>query len=801
MNKTITVDGPAGSGKSSIAKLLSKRINYTYLDTGAIYRILTYCFIEEDTSARDKQKIESTLATIKINIEDSKYYLNDKDVTEVIRGEAVDKLVAVFAQLPEVRGYVRSFQRRMADNKNMVIDGRDIGTEVFPNAFCKFYLDARLKVRAERRFNDLKKREIIGERTLEDIAQEVARRDKMDRERTHSPLKIPKDALIIDSSDSQIESVLEEMVNHYNNKIQLQSLDTNFSSDEQNEEFFKAMQEQPAAPTTHSGEFLDAKVISIGEEIYLDIGRKVDAYISHDEVKRLGEINFAVGDTIQVVEKARTRVGVLVSKYDADRWQGLLKLRERFKANDLVSGIVKDINKGGYIIDIDGTEAFCPLSEYDVVKSPRKQDEIGVHSNFKILSLDLKNVIVSRKRPLEKRYDTIRQEFFETAKENDRFTAKVVHLMNYRMIVSLKEGVNAIIRQKEFSWKRSGRDIERFQRGDEFEVVLILIDREKQRLEVSRRLAQPDPFIDFYAKHEVGSVVTGKIVSTERYGVFVEVENGVDGMVHISDISWFRKVLHPKDLFNIGDAITTKILSISKEDRKLSLGIKQLEADPWESMDQTYPIGGEVNLKITAIIKNGLYGLIDEKVDAFIHIMDTQYKDTQADFMSIFNVGDDINAKILRVNKFKHRLELGLKEKIDNPWEELKLNFDNKDVVMGEVVEIIENGVNVKLLGSVIGFCHVNQLDEVETKSIEDVVKVGEKHSFLIQFIDIEKEKISLSRKDFLISSKNMENSNVSPKMKLDAIIEPSHPDQDSMKEDTDSPSETDRNTHEKDFA
>ncbi len=754
MNKTLAVDGPAGSGKSSIARLLAKRIDYLYLDTGAIYRALTLYFLENSIThaTRDKQKLETALTTVELNMEVDSCRLNGQDVTEAIRTDAVEKAVANYAQLPEVREYVRTFQRRMANRKDIVIDGRDIGTAVFPNAFCKFYLDARLDIRAQRRYEDLKNRVIASNKTMEELMGEIARRDKMDRERVHSPLRIPNDALIIDSSQLSIEDVLERMVHHYNNNLQLVTNNFSLVGSEQGEKFLMAMQEeQQVPPTSSTSEFLDAKIISVGEEIYLDVGRKVDAYISQEEVKRMGEVTLKVGDVIQVVEKARTRGGILVSKYEADLWQGLLKLRESFKAKELVMGVVKDINKGGYVVDIAGTDAFCPLSEYDVMKSHKKQEEIGVESKFEILSLDLRNVIVSRKRPLERVYDATRAEFFKTVKEQDRFQAKVVHVMGYRIIVQLQPGVNAIIRQKEFSWTRSGRVAEQFNRDDEFDVVVVVVDREKQRLEVSRRLAEQDPFFKFAGKYSIGDTISGKVVSTERYGVFVEVEYGVDGMIHVSDLSWYKKVGHPKEVVKIDDVIDAKILVINKDERRLSLGLKQTQTNPWETMEQFYSVGTTLEFKLKAVIKNGLYGLVEDKLECFVHISDTPYKeDRSADLTTVYEPGETQQGKLLRVNKAKSRLELSLEQKYNNPWDELNEIFQRKDVVSGEVVELLDNGVNVKVLSGIIGFCHLSQLAEEKIEKPDAVVKVGEQHSFLIQFMDSEKQKLALSRKDFL---------------------------------------------------
>ncbi len=776
MNRIIAVDGPAASGKSSIAKILASRIDFRYLDTGSLYRALTLYMLENKVSPRDTQSIQKSLGDLKLEVLDNLVYVNKEDVTDKLKTQEIEKYVPFLAKLDIVRSFVRNLQRKIAYANSIVIDGRDIGETVFPDAFCKFFLEASLHIRAERRFREIGQEP--GSPSLQEIEKQILRRDAIDKSRSVSPMRIANDALIIDTSKMTVDEIIDTMVAHYNFKLKLgEDYFSTTTTGLQSEEFVKSLQEHESKSSSDT-QMLSGVVYSIGKsEIILTIAGKRDAYISREEtLKLLSDEKTApkVGDSLDVMRLKNTSDGILVSKLKADKNRGIITVKENFTNNTSMLGRVFQEVKGGYLVEMEGVQVFCPMSEYFVRHETKGEKQVDRESHFFVIDIKDSSVVVSRKRYIEKIAQARKEEFFGKVKVAEEYTATLVSFVEGSLLVQIQEYVNAIIRPREISWKRIKNLKAVFALGDQFPVTIIAIDQEHFRLEASKKQIEDNPFHAFVAKYAEDDVIKGKIVRIESYGAFVEVSDGVDGMVHVSDLSWLRRVQHPHEVVKTGDELDVKIIRIDKKNMRLSLGLKQIQPNPWNAMEQAYPTGTLVDLKITKTLSSGVYGLVNDEIETFLHISDTHYKNIpNVDFTNTFKAGDVLQGHILRVNKERKRLEINLKQSTGNIWEDLTIAFEGNEALSAQVSEVVENGINVKISDDIVGFCHTSQLSDQPFDKIEDVMTLGDTHSFFIQSISKERQQIRLSRKDFLEHEKRKDvqsylNSDGSSSRKID---------------------------------
>lgn len=772
MNKTIAIDGPAGSGKSSIAKLFSKSIGFLYLDTGSLYRSVSFYLKNKNIAHNNNEQIEKEFKNIKINFNsDGKILLNKEDITDQIRGDAISKIVVNYAQNSEIRNFIRILQKNFSAQKNIVIDGRDIGTIVFPDAFCKFYLDASVDIRAKRRYDELQKLNINEE--LKNIKEDIVRRDYLDRTRKESPLKIASDAIVIDTSEMSIDEVLSSMVSYYNKQIQLSSQES-FMSD-QKIEFLESLKEYEK-PNDDPNQIIEGTVITATpQQIFVDVGAKEDAYIDHHEIDPNHTLK--PHDKINVVKTGRTNLGIKVSKKKADQAKSYSQLQKIKNDKGMVSGKITSVVKAGFIVDIMSNNAFCPFSEYDIRKVDHRA-QIGKEEDFVILEHDLNRLVISRKRIVEQRIKENREKFFNETSVGQTLTGKVVALLNYGIFVEIESGVDALIRNKDVSWKRFSHPQEVINYGDTVEIKIIELDEENLRIYGSIKELQQDPFDLFMMVHKVGDVLKGQVKKLQDYGAFVEIADGVSGLVKLSDLDWLKRVNHPGEVLKKNQEIEVKMIRIDKKSKQIDLGFKQTQPNPWDSMSKSYPLHTLIKSKIVSIVRNGLYTVIDDKIDGFIHIDDAKLNNQEKDFTKIYKEGDEVEVRILRINFSKQRLELGLYETSDDPWQDIATNYGDNNPIYGEVIEILENGVNVKINDEINAFCHITQISNREDDyKIEDEVKVGEQYGFFIQSINLDKKDVKLSRKDFLESKERkshksyLNNSQSQPKITISDLL------------------------------
>ncbi len=748
MSKTIAVDGPAGSGKSSIAKLLADKIDFNYFDTGLMYRAITYFFIKEKISSKDEANIELKIPTLDLVLKDSEIHLNAENITEFLKSDEVTKEVANYAKIKSVRKHIQFIQRKFAAENNCVMDGRDIGSVVAPDAFCKFYLDADVEERSKRRFEELSKNN--SEKTLDEIKKEIILRDHIDRTRKESPLKIPPDAVVIDSSHLSLEEVLTKMIDHYNEQLDLINIDVD---GDKNNFFLQALETSIQEKNPSTTKILKGKVVKIeNNEIIIDIGEKIDAYIENEESKVLLKDNqIAIGEELEVIRLETSQKGIKVSKLIVDKNKTRLLIEKAFLEKQEITGKVEKVIKGGFIINIDENSAFCPYSEFDI-KKINSEEQVGKVLNFNILELQGKKIILSRKKIVQEIQDKNKKEFFKELKVGMIISGEVVSFLRSGALLKIKEGVVLLLRNDDISWRYISNASKVLEKNQSVEVKVIEIDEENQRVRISKKELDPDPLIAFSEVYKEGDTIDGKVRRIESFGAFLSLNEDLDGLLHVSNLSWYRKVEHPNQIVKKGQDLKVKILRIDVRQRKISLGLREMEPDPWGAMEQVYPAGMVVFGKVFSVIKSGIYVLIDNRIEGFIHISDTHFA-SDTDLKEKFKENDEVFGFVKSVYKSKKRVELILKEKSDDPWKDFANSFRKEVVLRGKIKEIADNGVSVEIFEGLVGFCHKSQLtlnqDDKEF-SIEEEVKLDDYYNFTVQSFNEEKKVLRLSRKDYL---------------------------------------------------
>lgn len=746
MTKTVTVDGPAGTGKSTVSRIFSQKIGYQYIESGLIYRGLTYYLSKNEIGPKDTEKIKEALHKLKIDLQDGFIVIDGKKIDEDLRSEKIDKLVPLYSCVSEIRNCARTLQHNAVAKNNSVVEGRDIGTAVFPSAFCKFFLDANIDVRAKRRYDEIKQQN--PEISLEEIKSKMIERDKVDRKRKLSPLTIPNDAFVIDTSELTQDQVVEEMVKSFQKKNLL--LDNEHSA--KSSAFEKAI-DSYESNSYPDGKVLKGKVISVGKEIMLDIGDKTEAYIDEVETTKIARRHtLKKGDEVTVTVVAKNDRGVLVSKIRADIEEKRSGLSDDFKNKRPVQGIVKShIEDKGFNVSLYGVKAFCPIEEYDV-RAFNPKSQVGRRSLFEITSFDPKQVLVSRKGIMAKKQQENRDAFYSTVKPGDIIKVTAISMKNYGVIVKVTEGVISLLRNKEISWQHVSQDDYPIKVGDTFDVKVTEVDYDARRFEISKRQAEEDPFTKFIEKHQKNDIIKTKVVHMENFGAFLEIEPGIEGLLHISDLSWRRNIKHPEELIKKGDELEVVILQIDTNERRVRLGLKQLQENPWSKVRQNYPPDTPVTAEVCRISPENLYCLLNGEIEAEVYYKNCYlYKDgAHFDFTEKVKVGDQINAKVLQINNKFYKVELEMRQNVEDPWENIKVNFSNGEPLKGVVTEVVEKGVNVKINDDITAFCHISQLDLETPNAIEDAVSIGKEYTFVVQSINDEKKKLAVSRKDYL---------------------------------------------------
>ncbi|MEE9305497.1 MAG: 30S ribosomal protein S1 [bacterium] len=517
------------------------------------------------------------------------------------------------------------------------------------------------------------------------------------------------------------------------------------SMEELYEETFKHIQQ---------GEILSGHIVQIERDsILVDVGYKSEGFIPLDQFPNRGR-DLKVGDTIDVfLERTEDTDGMVVlSKEKADRIRIWDDLDKAFSDGTPVKGRVLSRIKGGLTVDV-GLRAFLPGSQIDLRPVRNLEALIGQEFEMKIIKLNRKrsNIVLSRRVLLEEQREEAKHRTMEILQEGLEMKGILKNLTDYGAFIDLG-GIDGLLHITDMSWGRIGHPSEIFSIGDEVEVVVLKFDVERERVSLGYKQLQPDPWDEVEAKYPVDSRVTGKVVSITDYGAFVELEKGVEGLVHVSEMSWNKRIRHASKVVSVGEIIEAVVLNVKQDDRRISLGIKQTEPNPWETIEERYPIGELIEGRVRNLTDFGAFVSLEEGIDGLIHVSDlswTQVKDPS----EVLRKGQDVKVKVLSIDKEQERLSLGLKQLTPDPWETVAERFTVGDHVEARVVKVTNFGAFAELEEGIEGLVHVSELAPAKVANPRDVVGEGDTVRAKVIKVDLDSRKIGLSVKAFILET------------------------------------------------
>ena len=504
--------------------------------------------------------------------------------------------------------------------------------------------------------------------------------------------------------------------------------------------------------TIEEGQILKGIVVEITpDHVTVDVGYKSEGHIPVQEfLKRNKKVDVKVGDRIEVLlEKKDSEEGLLIlSKEKADKVTVWRDVSRSCREGEVMEGEIVSKVKGGLSVDLGGINAFLPGSQIDL-KPVRSLDAlIGQRLRFKVIKFNRKrnNIVLSRRTLLEEERKQTREETLKNIKEGEIVEGIVKNLTDYGAFVDLG-GVDGLLHITDIAWGRIGHPSERLSVGDRIKVKVLHFDREKEKVSLGLKQAMPDPWDSVPRQYPVGSRLSGKVVNTTDYGVFVELEEGVEGLVHVSELTWSRKMKHPSKIVHIGDTVEVMVLDCDPGKRRISLGMKQIEPNPWALIEEKYPVGTKVVGRVKTITDFGIFIGFEEGMDGLVHVSEMSWTKKIKHPGELYKKGQEIEAVVLSIDPRNERFSLGIKQLTPDPWKEVSRRYRRGEVVTGKVTNVTDFGAFVELEEGIEGLVHVSEISREKIEKPSDVLKVGDTVSAIVLHIDPHERRIGLSMK------------------------------------------------------
>ncbi|MBZ0159645.1 MAG: 30S ribosomal protein S1 [bacterium] len=505
------------------------------------------------------------------------------------------------------------------------------------------------------------------------------------------------------------------------------------------------------------GEIVRGTVLEIrNDTVLIDIGYKSEGVIPIKEFRTpSGEITIKVGDIVDVyLEQKEDNDGLIVlSREKAEKTKIWDDIRQAYENGDVVNGMILGRTKGGLTVDI-GVRAFLPGSQVDL-RPVRDLDRlIGKSFPMKVIKLNQRrgNIVLSRRELLEEERRTLKDRTLQSLEEGKVIRGKVKNITEYGAFIDLG-GLDGLLHITDMSWGRVGHPSELFAVGDEIEVVVLKFDRAAERVSLGHKQRLKDPWGDVDQRFPIGSRVQGKVVSLTDYGAFVELGEGIEGLVHISEMSWTQRVKHPSKIVSVGDSIEVVVLDVDKANKRISLGMRQIEPNPWLSIEESYPVGTRVEGTVRNLTDFGAFVELDEGIDGLIHVSDMSWTKRVRHPSEVLKRGDKVEAVVLHTDKTNRRISLGLKQSQPDPWQSTVLDKYRVGMdVKAKVVRLTDFGAFVELEDGVEGLLHISELSHERVAKPADVVAVDQELSLRIIKLDANERKLGLSLRAYLDS-------------------------------------------------
>ncbi len=511
-----------------------------------------------------------------------------------------------------------------------------------------------------------------------------------------------------------------------------------------------------AAPTLAVNAVLEGKVLRVDDEFVLvDVGYKSEGHIPRNEWEE-NEPPPQVGDVVKVLLEEfedgsieEQRGLITLSKRKARRIEDWLRVMESVKEDDVVTGFVTRKIKGGLLVDISGVNVFLPASQVDIRRPADIGDYCGRAIQCLVLKIDeaRRNIVVSRRALIEQERAERKKQLMETLEVGQVRRGVVKNIADFGAFVDLG-GIDGLLHITDMSWARIGHPSEMVQIDQEVEVQVLHIDRDREKIALGMKQRTASPWAKVADKYPVGTVCTGTVVNVMSYGAFVKLEDGVEGLVHISEMSWTKRVSHPSELVKPGDEVEVVVLAINKEKQEISLGMKQTQQNPWEKVAADYPPGAIVKGVVRNLTNYGAFVEINEGIDGLLHVTDMSWTRKVTHPSEMLEKGQEVECKVLSVDQQRRRIALGLKQMGDDPWTgDIPDRYKPGDVVNGTVTKITNFGVFVGLEDGLEGLLHISELSDDKIENAEELVQVGDPLEVKILRVDTDERKIGLSRR------------------------------------------------------
>lgn len=481
------------------------------------------------------------------------------------------------------------------------------------------------------------------------------------------------------------------------------------------------------------------------KHVVIDIGLKSEGLIPLDQVvDHTGAPKFNIGDTVDVVvEREESEGGYLVSYEKAQRLRVWDELEKAANEKTIVTGTVLGRVKGGLTVDI-GIKAFLPGSQVEIRPVRNLDGYVGHPIDVRVIKLNKKrgNVVVSRKEILEEEQNSKKSATLETLEEGAVLTGVVKNLTDYGAFVDLS-GLDGLLHITDMSWGRLTHPRDLVQVGDEIQVKVLKFDKDKQRVSLGFKQLTPDPWLDAVERYPIGAQVRGRVLSVTDYGAFVELEQGIEGLVHVSEMSWSKRLKHPSKLVKPGDEVDTIILAVNPQDRRISLGMKQLQENPWEQLDDKFPVGSTVEGRVRNLTDFGAFIEIEDGIDGLVHVSNLSWTKRVKHPSEVLKKGEKVKAVVLGVEPENRRLSLGIKQLEPDVWDTFFAQHRSGDVVKGKVLRTAQFGAFVEIAEGVEGLCHVSEM--VDDFGAPAHLEIGDEREFKIVKMSPEEKKVGLS--------------------------------------------------------
>ena len=515
--------------------------------------------------------------------------------------------------------------------------------------------------------------------------------------------------------------------------------------------FEQSIQERGGEGVLQEGEIVKGTIVQLTKDFaVVDVGYKSEGQIPISEfVSAKGEVSIKVGDHVDVLLEARENDSgmVVLSKEKADKMRIWDEISAACERDEVVKGAIVGRVKGGLSVDI-GVKAFLPGSQVDIRPVRNLDQYIGKEFEFKVIKFNKKrgNIVLSRRVLLEKQREEIKKETLKKLKEGSVLTGVVKNLTDYGAFIDLG-GIDGLLHITDMSWGHIRHPSEVFNVGDEIRVVVLKFDGQTERVSLGLKQIQEDPWHRGDEKYPVGTRVRGKVVSVIDYGAFIEIESGVEGLVHISEMSWTKRVKHPSKLLNVGDEVEAMVLDIDPKAKRIALGMKQIEPNPWTLLEDKYPIGSVIKGQVKNVTDFGIFVGVEEGIDGLVHVSDLSWTKHVKHPNELFKKSDEVEAVVLNIDVENERFSLGIKQLQQDPWDTLSERKPVGSRVIGKVTKVADFGAFVEIEEGIEGLVHVSELRDERVENPRDVVKEGDDIEVKIIDIDTPDRKVALSVK------------------------------------------------------